>query len=139
MTKQKTINNIPEIEKIDENEFVLGGMIQLANTYIEEKCFIFDKKESEDKQKDEKDAQLLIFRVEDQFNQVNKQFLDVDEQCKRIFKKGDVEDMKEYILEFRSKSFLIYCIFRDLIQILFKYLRIKFFLNYILYTMKCYF
>lgn len=139
MTKQKTINNIPEIEKIDENEFVLGGMIQLANTYIEEKCFIFDKKESEDKQKDEKDAQLLIFRVEDQFNQVNKQFLDVDEQCKRIFKKGDVEDMKEYILELRSKSFLIYCIFRDLIQILFKYLRIKFFLNYILYTMKCYF
>lgn len=96
---------MPVIEKLEEHELLLGGMIETANNFIEGKVLVFSKNEIEHQRNDEKVIRTLLLKIKNTLYQLNKQFSDIDEIWKRTIEKNDNQEMNDDILALRGNSF----------------------------------
>jgi hypothetical protein len=100
--EEKMIIKMPVIEKIEENNFLLGSMIETAINSIEGMSLVFTKNEIEHKWNNEKVTQTLLFKIKHSLNQINEQFLEIYDKWERTIQKEDSQEMKEDFLVLRG-------------------------------------
>lgn len=109
----------PVIEKIEENEFLLGEMIETVVNSLEGMSLVFTQNEAEYKWNNEKVTQILLFKIKQSLDQINEQFLEIYEKWERTIQKEDSQEMKEDFLVLKGKSLIMFCMLRDMIYISF--------------------
>lgn len=93
----------PVIEKIKNNEFELGDLIDKANKFIGGKCLVFYQNDCERKSLNYNENKERLFEVKNTVNIINKKFMEIDSKWKETCMKEDILVVHDDIYTLRSK------------------------------------